>query len=720
MAQLEPTKRAQLAHVVNLISLAMVDGSISKEEKSVLYNVSEALGLTDEEFEFCVKTAEESNGKVIIEVPESDDEKTFYLKNLTLMMMSDGQLEDSEKEYIKFIAEKFGYDGDKALEILINSVYQEIKKRLDSTAQETGSTVQETGSTVQETKSNKGGMSDEEFKKETQRLKVLGKEALTRHEIGKAFDYLLIPAHLDAEAQNLFLMVINTYNRLYLLNEKQIAQLKDYAEKGYALSQYAYARYLDAVRPEDDSLKQANDYYKAAEKAGIADALYSQSYLMKVGYYGMVDREESNRLLMEAGNKGSTLATRNLYYRYIYGKDGVEQNPKIAIDTILKWLDGDESNDISVVNPMYYSLLGDAYFQLEDYENAKKYYWKAINMGYVEAYGDYCYACNMIDDVDYVELLDKGIDAGDPNSCLYKAAYLMDNYEDLGNVTGDIMHYLITSIEMGNTVAPYFLGDAIYYEKYGCKKDNALAWNYFVQGSKRDDGEAYKMLATMIANEDNPYEVSEGLAYYCVMMALRNGCKDMLKIVVESYRNGEFTDYAAEIERYYIPEYDNLLPEEEDDKEEDNDDEEEEEDDYDYQLIAIVKTDGTADIIEFDVEEGWDELPEFVGANRLDAIRTQPLYDISEQIGYTSDHITAWVDNMGLMKDLPMNPIGCKLYPGPIAGDMILTLEDSKYNPKSFDNIDDLKKIIAALGAKLENICLDDGPDDDGRYDAWS
>jgi hypothetical protein len=51
---------------------------------------------------------------------------------------------------------------------------------------------------------------------------------------------------------------------------------------------------------------------------------------------------------------------------------------------------------------------------------------------------------------------------------------------------------------------------------------------------------------------------------------------------------------------------------------------------------------------------------------------------------------------------------------------MILTLEDAKYHPMSFNSLNDLKQVITALGAKLDNIILDDGPDDDGRYDAWS
>ena len=85
-----------------------------------------------------------------------------------------------------------------------------------------------------------------------------------------------------------------------------------------------------------------------------------------------------------------------------------------------------------------------------------------------------------------------------------------------------------------------------------------------------------------------------------------------------------------------------------------------------------------------------------------------------------TDHITGWVDNMGLLKDLMMNPIGCKIYPGPIAGDMILTLEDANYKPKSFTDVYELKKVVAALGAPLNGVYLDDGPDDDGRYDPWA
>ena len=212
----------------------------------------------------------------------------------------------------------------------------------------------------------------------------------------------------------------------------------------------------------------------------------------------------------------------------------------------------------------------------------------------------------------------------------------------------------------------------------------------------------------MIEEGEAPSQYDQVWSDHFYLQALRRGDNNQLGKVVEIYRAGRLTEFAKEIETLYIPKYEALPEEPTDDPESE----------IDLKLIAIIKTDGSADIIEFDVEN-WDELPPFVDAKRLDAIRVQPLYDISKKLGY-SEHITGWVDNMGLIRDLPSNPVGCKIYPGRIVGDMILTLEDEKYNPMSFTDLDDLKQVLSDLGAKLMNVFLDDGPDDDGRFDAWS
>lgn len=725
-----------MAHVINLIGIAKIDGQLTSGEKELIYQIADNLGLTPDEFDCCIKTYNDNTDKIIFEVPENDDEKVTYLKNLTTMMMIDGQIDEIEKAYIKAVAEKFGFDGDKALEILMNSVAEDFRKTLGKdpefkvgTSKAAGNNSQGGATTQVGSNTQVGGeerpMTDEEFKQETQRRFELGKKALEAHDIAQAFEHLFIAAHVDAHAMRLLLMILDTRQRLFALTESQVSQMKDFAEKGYALSQYAYGRWLEATRPDKDALGTANEYFKKAEQGGIPDALYAQAVLMRAGHYGQVDLEESLRMINDAMEKDSPLATRYILLQAVYGWNNNEVNPQYTINILKEWLNNDESDDIGVVDPMYYDILGEAYMELGDKANAEKYFYKAINMGYKESWADLCLLYTEEKDF-YVTMLKKGCEEGDALCYTLLAAYYMDHYDDYDSkqqkeITARIQHLLTQASKRGNDTAPYFMGESYYYERYGFEKDNDKAWDWFIEGSHRDNGDAYMMLAIMISEGDNPYKVSDGLMEYCAIMALRNGNDDVLDVVVENYRNGDFTDYAAEIEQYYIPKYE---------KRHENDDEDEEEEEEEnggdeagenaeLPLIAIVKTDGKADIIEFNVEEGWDELPDFVNAKRLDAIRVQPLYDIGQELGL-KDHITGWVDNMGLMKDLPMNPVGCRIYPGPIAGDMILTLEDAKYNPKSFEDVDTLKKVIAGLGAKLDHVYLEDAPDDDGRYDAWS
>ena len=750
-------KKNELAHLVNLINIAAIDGKITEEEKDTIYSIAQSLGATEEDFEYCVKTANETQAKgtVVIEVPDTDEEKTYFLKNLTLTMMVDGEISESEKDYLKFIAEKFGYDGEKALPILLESVANDILNQMEGKqGNDTAATRESEGPAGTRETGKKVEIDKEQLKAEIKEAVQLGKEALMKHDIPTAFDNLVYAAHLDKNACRLFLMIVNVRARLFKLSKEQVTLLKSLAEHDYALSLYAYGRWLEALRPETDSigitdeslssLDVADEYLKKAEKAGVSDAIYAQAILLKAGHYGLVDREKFSEMIQTAVDKGSFLAEQYIYRQTIYGWNGIEADPKRIVDGLKKWLNGNESDDILEVNPGYYRVLGDAYAELNDKHNAEHYYRKAINMGYIEAWSDLCGL--HYNDEDFLDLLDQGCEACAANCLVVRATRHMDDYDELERkyqdelennpimakatknqllgMTGDIMEDLLSGCEEGSDMAPYYIGDIYHHGSYGFKKDLVSAWNWYVEGANRDDGDAYLALSLMISNHENPIELpdEEKTMYYYVMMALRNNVNsDIFDTVVEGYLDGEFSDYAEEFERYYLPEYYRKHENDEAEEDEDEDEEEENENDdvYENKLIAVVKTNGKADIIEFDVEEGWDELPEFIGAKRLDAIRTQPLYDITEQLGL-NDHITAWVDNMGLMKDLPMNPIGCKLYPGPIAGDMILTLEDAKYNPKSFNDIDTLKQVIAALGATLDQIMLDDGPDDDGRYDAWS
>lgn len=563
-----------------------------------------------------------------------------------------------------------------------------------------------------------------------------GKEALVNFDIRAAFDQLFLPALVDERAKKLLFKLLSKYQRLRILSKEQIQeqQVEAWAEKGYAVAQYMLGRYHQQVKPDKDSIDKAKKWYDKAQKAGIADAYSCEAVMVLDGYFDWVNMDRYNALIRQGVELGSSKDYCGLpVYRKlnasIYGNLGFTADPQSVIDSVKEIIGPDESDDIEVVDPVYYQLLGDACSQLGDKENAVKYYSKAVDMGLVECYS----SCILLSTPNeshtheawemWRKMCKDGGDYGDPLCYVLYAYYYETDYDDLPDDekpqrTAEILKYFGWAQAMGEEFAAYLLGNYYYNGIDGFEKDHDLAWEWLNNAAYWESSSAYAMLAQMIEEDYKPERYDQEWADFFHLQALRRGEKDELAKVVEIYQSGRLTDYAGEIESIYIPRFEKQMAEIPEDDFEDEEDYEEDDYEDDRKLIAIIKTDGTADIIEFDVTY-WDELPAFVGANRLDAIRVQPLYDISSKLGYP-EHITGWVDNMGLLKNLPMNPVGCRIYPGPIAGDMILTLEDSHYNPMSFTDLDDLKEVVADLGAKLVRIDLDDGPDDDGRFDAWS
>ena len=66
---------------------------------------------------------------------------------------------------------------------------------------------------------------------------------------------------------------------------------------------------------------------------------------------------------------------------------------------------------------------------------------------------------------------------------------------------------------------------------------------------------AYTMMAKMIAEGRAPGQYDETFQHMCELKALRLGDEEQLDAVVEAYKAGALTEYAAEIEQYYLPAY---------------------------------------------------------------------------------------------------------------------------------------------------------------------
>ena len=77
------SKNTKMAHIVNLMSIAGIDGSISEEEKNVIIKIAENLGLTEDDFNTCIEAWQQiDESKLETIVPESEEDAYEFLKNI--------------------------------------------------------------------------------------------------------------------------------------------------------------------------------------------------------------------------------------------------------------------------------------------------------------------------------------------------------------------------------------------------------------------------------------------------------------------------------------------------------------------------------------------------------------------------------------------------------------------------------------------------------------
>ena len=115
-----------MGHIINLLSIAYADGSITEEEKNLICNISDNLGLTNEEFNHCLATWQETDEDILkVSMPEAEEDRIAFLKNMTLLMMIDGKIDENERQYIANAAEEYGFNGEQAVNYLIKQIQDE-------------------------------------------------------------------------------------------------------------------------------------------------------------------------------------------------------------------------------------------------------------------------------------------------------------------------------------------------------------------------------------------------------------------------------------------------------------------------------------------------------------------------------------------------------------------------------------------------------------------
>lgn len=100
-------EQQRLGQLKNLVMLASADEKVTDSEMAVLIAVASRENITPEEFNNVIDDPDSVN----ITLPEDEDTKLAYLRDMVAMMMIDGELDEHELAICKLYAMALGYRG---------------------------------------------------------------------------------------------------------------------------------------------------------------------------------------------------------------------------------------------------------------------------------------------------------------------------------------------------------------------------------------------------------------------------------------------------------------------------------------------------------------------------------------------------------------------------------------------------------------------------------
>ena len=97
--------REKLSHLKNLVAVAFADGKLEDNEMAALATVMARDGLTPSDLERCIKKPQ----GIKFLPPEAPVQRVVYLKDMVLLMMCDGNIDDKELALCKATAIALGF-----------------------------------------------------------------------------------------------------------------------------------------------------------------------------------------------------------------------------------------------------------------------------------------------------------------------------------------------------------------------------------------------------------------------------------------------------------------------------------------------------------------------------------------------------------------------------------------------------------------------------------
>ena len=118
-------EKQRLGQLKNLVMLASADERFTDSEMAVLLAVASRENITPEDFNQVMENPDSIN----IVLPEDEDTKLAYLRDMVAMMMIDGELDEHELAICKLYAMALGYRG-----IIVDGMIAGVIDSLDAEA----------------------------------------------------------------------------------------------------------------------------------------------------------------------------------------------------------------------------------------------------------------------------------------------------------------------------------------------------------------------------------------------------------------------------------------------------------------------------------------------------------------------------------------------------------------------------------------------------------
>lgn len=370
----------------------------------------------------------------------------------------------------------------------------------------------------------------------------------------------------DAAAARYFLRVFTITPNLFLLSRQSVGLIEEYAGRGDRFALFALGRYHLCTMAEEDSPDKACEYIRRAHALGLPEATAEMAQMYAYGDLGIVNRAASHALLDEALAQNCDYAAEIYIKNLIFGKSGYDADPQKALAIIGERLaEAVARPGAEEENPMWYYLRGCCECEIQGNPAALEDFRKAAEMGIIMAWADVAVACShnaageLVDKEAFVKAAEYGRSKKDALCRYLYATFATDGYDGMDrHRQQEVRKWFIAELEetflMGCSGAAELLGHIYYYGYYDIREDNGKAWQWYSKGARLGNAECYEKMFGML--HDHLIERDEAEKDMIALQGARLGSKRLIGETVMAYTYGRLAGYAAEIEQYYEPVFD--------------------------------------------------------------------------------------------------------------------------------------------------------------------